>query len=78
MNKVKLTISGLTTDIESGLTRKEMSEKYGLPSTQLSQAIKKAGLQGRRAKSVKFELIDDTIDTLPGIESIGYADQQED
>ena len=47
MNKVKLTISGLTTDIESGLTRKEMCEKYGLPSTQLSQAIKKAGLQGR-------------------------------
>lgn len=77
MNKVKLTVSGLTSDIESGLTRKEMCEKYGLPSTQLSQAIKKSGLQGRRAKSVKFELIDDTIDTLPGIESIGYVDQQE-
>ena len=60
MNRVKLTVSGLTSDIESGLTRKAMSDKYGLPSTQLSQAIKKAGLQGKRAKSVKFELIDDT------------------
>ena len=79
MSKVKLTVSGLTSDIESGLTRKEMSEKYGLPSTQLAKAIQKSGLQGRRAKSVKFELIDDTVEALPNVETIeseGYSNQQ--
>jgi len=60
MAKVQLTISGLTADIDSGLTRKEISVKYGLPVTQIAKAITMAGLKGKRANAPKFELIDDT------------------
>ena len=59
MEKVRLTISGLTADVEMGLSRKEISAKYGLAPTQLKKAMDRAGLKGVRAKVDKFELIDD-------------------
>lgn len=60
MEKVKLTVNGLKSDIESGLTRKELSNKYGISNSQIAKAINKAGLKGKRATADKFELIDDS------------------
>lgn len=62
MERIKLTVKGLTKDVEDGLTRKEIAAKYGLAQTQISKAMDMAGLKGVRAKSVKFELIDDEED----------------
>lgn len=59
MERIKLTVKGLTKDVDDGLTRKEIAAKYGLAQTQISKAMDMAGLKGVRAKSVKFELIDD-------------------
>ena len=60
MEKVKLTVNGLKSDIESGLTRKELSNKYGISNSQIAKAINKAGLNGKRATADKFELIVDS------------------
>ena len=58
---VKMTKSGVLEDINNGLTRKEMAEKYNLSPQQISKALNKVGLKGVKAKSIKFEIIDDTI-----------------
>lgn len=57
--KVQLSKKGLTQDIENGLTRKEIAEKYGLVQGQLNKAMQMAGLKGVRAKTVKFEFVED-------------------
>ena len=67
---VTLTISGLREDLNNGLTRPQLADKYNLPMTQIAKAIKQAGLSGKRAITKKFELIDDTI-------KINNSEQQE-
>lgn len=57
--KVQLSKKGLTQDVENGLTRKEIAEKYGLVQGQLNKAMQMAGLKGVRAKTVKFEFVED-------------------
>lgn len=57
--KVQLSKKGLAQDIENGMTRPEMAEKYGLVQGQLNKAITMAGLKGVKAKTVKFEFVDD-------------------
>jgi len=59
MEIVKLSKRGLREDIESGMKRPQIAEKYQLPVTQVNKAIKMAGLNGMRAKTIKFELVDD-------------------
>jgi hypothetical protein len=59
MEKVKLSKKGLQNDIESGLTRVLMAEKYGLSTAQIANAIKQTGLTGLRAKYVPFEIVAD-------------------
>lgn len=78
MTKVKLTKSGLIQDLENGLNRSEMSEKYGLNLQQLQKAMRQANLLGRRAKKSVFELIDDTVEmpTIQQVVDAGYSVQQ--
>ena len=78
MSKVKLTKSGLIQDLENGLNRSEMSEKYGLNLQQLQKAMRQANLLGRRAKKSVFELIDDTVEmpTIQQVVDAGYSMQQ--
>lgn len=59
MEIVKLSKKELREDIESGMKRPQIAEKYQLPVNQVNKAIKMAGLNGMRAKTVKFEFIDD-------------------
>lgn len=67
MERVKLTISGLRSDITEGLSRKEISIKYGISPGQIKKALDRAGLKGVRAKMDKFELIDDTVDVTSDV-----------
>jgi len=59
MERVKLSKAGLAQDIENGLTRKEIANKYGLVQGQLNKAMVQAGLKGVKAKTVKFEFVED-------------------
>ena len=59
---VKMTKSGVMADINNGLTRKAMSEKYGISPQQISKALKQVGLKGVKPKTVKLEIVDDTKD----------------
>jgi len=64
MERVKLTITGLTNDVTvAGLSRKEIATKYGISQGQIKKAMDRAGLKNIRVKMDKFELIDDTIPT---------------
>lgn len=67
-NLVRLTTSGLKRDIEAGMTRKDLSSKYGISVGQINKALKAAGLSNMRASIVKFALVDEEpeqIDTVP-------------
>jgi len=57
--KVQLSKKGLAQDVENGLTRKEIAAKYGLANTQISKAMSLAGLKGVKAKTVKFEFVEE-------------------
>jgi hypothetical protein len=59
---VKLTVSGILTDLDNGLTRTEIGEKYGLDKTQVGKLFDHPKLKGRKTKAKKevgFELVDD-------------------
>ena len=56
---VKLSKKSLKEDVESGMKRSEIADKYKLSTSLLNKAFKQAGLTGMRAKSVSFEFVDD-------------------
>ena len=59
--RVKLSKAGLLKDITvEGLSREDMAKKYGLPPSQMREAIKQAGLKQKKAHKVMFELEPDT------------------
>ena len=58
---VTITKSSLLADIATGVTRKQMSAKYGLSLPQINKIIKMAGLEGTRANVKQFEFVDDTV-----------------
>lgn len=67
-DKVKLTVNGLLEDLEQGLTRPEIAEKYGLSMSSINKAFKHPKLAGKKAKSVpKFILIDDEDEQQLGL-----------
>jgi len=59
MERIKLSKKGLAQDVEMGLTRKEIANKYGLVQGQLTKAMNLAGLKGVKAKTVKFEFVEE-------------------
>lgn len=61
MERIKIVKSQIKSEIENGMTRKELSEKYGLSVGQINKALKQLNLDSMRAKIVKFELEDDDI-----------------
>jgi hypothetical protein len=60
MAKIIVTKSKLIELLDTGLSRKQISEALGLPVNQVNLLIKTAGLKGRRAKKISFEFIDDS------------------
>ena len=60
--KVKLTVSGILTDLKDGIDRKGIKEKYGLTTTEVAELFKHEKLKGARVrKASNFELEDDTV-----------------
>ncbi len=61
-NKITVTISGVLTDLNNGMSRKEIKDKYSLNNDQMKQLFANPKLKGRKAKKSVGELviIDDT------------------
>ena len=59
MEKVQLSKKGLQNDIEAGLTRVMIAEKYHLSVAQIASAMKQTGLTGLRAKFSAFEIVEE-------------------
>jgi DNA-binding transcriptional regulator LsrR (DeoR family) len=67
MEKIKIVKSQIKSEIENGMTRKELSEKYNLSTSNINKALKQLGLDKMRATTVKFEVEDDEV---PFVETI--------
>jgi len=76
MEIVRLTKSGLKQDIENGIKRTDMAAKYNLPITQLNKAISQAGLKGTRAKTIRFELIEDEPEIMESYDAPAPAPEE--
>lgn len=74
--RVKLTKTQVLSDIESGMSRKEIAEKYGLPATQMNKAISLMGLSGIRAKKVLFEIVEDEVENAVIPETREYNEEE--
>jgi len=65
---IKLTVSGIITDLNNGLDREKIATKYGLTKQEVNEVFKHPKLQGLRVKrkpAVRFVLEDDTTTTEP-------------
>jgi hypothetical protein len=73
MSKQIITKSSFLQDLEDGLTRKEMAEKYGTTVTGIAKGIKIFGLENSKPKK-KFDLefVDDTV----GFEEVHITQEQ--
>lgn len=62
---VKLTVSGILNDLEQGLVREQIQEKYGLSTTDMGKLFQHPKLKGKKAKKAPgFILEDDTEEVL--------------
>ena len=64
--KVKLTVSQILDDLNNGLDRKAIREKYNLTATDVARLFQHEKLKGVRVRTAPaFELEDDTTDNVP-------------
>lgn len=69
----KITTSQIIEDLENGINREGIKEKYNLESWMVSQLFQHPELKGKKAKKVRklpFEIIDDTSGVNPNQTSI--------
>ena len=60
----RITTSMITEDLENGIDRQGIQEKYGLESWEVKQMFQHPVLKGKKAKKVKklsFEFVDDSM-----------------
>lgn len=63
-DKVKMTISSVIADLNSGIDRNGIKEKYGLTRADVIRLFQHEQLKGRKVKSAPgFELVDDVTGT---------------
>lgn len=60
---VRITRTSITSDVNANMTRKEMSEKYGVSVQTIAKVLADAGMKGVRVKTPAYIFIDDTIPT---------------
>jgi len=68
-----LTVSQILADLQSGLTRAEIGEKYGLNGVQVKALFNNPKLKNKKTIKVKgaaFVLVDDTEDAIPAPEVV--------
>lgn len=56
---VRITKQDLEEKVQAGWKKDALAEHYGLPMTQMTQALKQAGLKIRKFHRPKFELVDE-------------------
>jgi hypothetical protein len=71
---VKITRTSITADVEANMTRKEMSDKYGISVQRVAKVLAKAGMKGVRVKNPGFIFIDDTIPETPEVTRVMPVD----
>jgi hypothetical protein len=59
--KKKIYLSELTADVNNGLKKDQLCEKYGLNKAQMTGVLKQAGLKIRKFHTPKFELVADDV-----------------
>lgn len=67
MERIKITKAGIEADLESGLKRKEIAEKYGVPQTHVTKLINKLGLTGKRASNFRFEIVEEAPEAVVAV-----------
>ena len=76
-SKTDITISGILEDLENGLSREQIGEKYSIQGWEVTALFKHPKLQGKRAKKkreLSFNIVDDTETmTDPAAEQITEA-----
>lgn len=63
----KITTTQIIEDLENGINRDGIKEKYGLETWMVTQMFQHPTLKGRKAKKVRvlpFEFVDDTENTV--------------
>ena len=60
---VRITRTSITSDVNANMTRKELSEKYGVSVQTIAKVLADAGMKGVRVKTPAYIFIDDTIPT---------------
>ena len=74
----RITTSMITEDLENGIDRQGIQEKYGLESWEVKQMFQHPVLKGKKAKKVKklsFEFVDDLIEN-PNQTSIPISEEE--
>ena len=59
----QISVSAVIDDLNNGLSRLQIGEKYGLTAREVKEMFKHPSLKGKKAKKVfkpSFELVDDT------------------
>ena len=62
--KVKISLSVLTQQVNQGMKKAELTEYYGLKAAQMTKVLQAAGLKIRKFHAPVFELLDDTDNTV--------------
>jgi len=66
--KKQISVSAVIDDLNNGLSRLQIGEKYGLTAREVKEMFKHPSLKGKKAKKVfepSFELVDDVQKDSP-------------
>ena len=66
--KKQISVSAVIEDLNNGLSRLQIGEKYGLTARETKEMFKHPSLKGKKAKKVfvpSFELVDDVGEDEP-------------
>lgn len=63
---VSIDITVLTEQVNKGMKKAELAEFYGIPVTQMTSALKQAGLKIRKFHHPKFVLVNNTVKDTVG------------
>ena len=74
-----ITVSGILGDLNNGLDRKAIQEKYGLSAAEVTEVFKHPKLKGLRArkKITRISIVDDTVNpvTIPVTQPVTVPNQ---
>lgn len=70
---VRITRTSITADVKANMTRKEMSEKYGVSVQTVAKVLAEAGMKGVRVKTPAYIFIDDTITQEAPVVNDGFT-----